>query len=107
AVTQWRPLAEFQAEDAPPPVAHLLWVLKRQRWKILAFIFACALATLIVSSRVTPVYEATAVIGEDSARAAGNDSDQFLATQIRLIQADSVLRPVAQKYKLLERERQF
>lgn len=118
AVTQWRPLAEFHAEDAPPPVAHLLWVLKRQRWKILAFVVACALATVIVSSRVTPVYEATAVIdidrqapagviGEDSTRAAGSDSDQFLATQIRLIQADSVLRPVAQKYKLLERERQF
>jgi len=30
-----------------------------------------------------------------------NDSDQFLATQIKLIQSDAVLRPVAQQYKLL------
>ena len=31
---------------------------------------------------------------------APNDSDQFLATQIRLIQSDSVLRPVAQRFQL-------
>ena len=36
-----------------------------------------------------------------------NDSDQFLATQIKLIQSDSVLRPVALRYNLLEHERQF
>jgi polysaccharide biosynthesis transport protein len=29
-----------------------------------------------------------------------NDSDQFLATQIRLIQSDSVLRPVAERFSL-------
>ena len=47
------------------------------------------------------------VIGDEATRASADDSDQFLATQIRLIQADAVLRPVAQKYKLLEREQQF
>jgi succinoglycan biosynthesis transport protein ExoP len=114
----WPSTLEPAAEDSTPPVAHHLWVLRRQRWKILSFIFACELATLIVSSRVTPIFESTAVIdidrqapsgviGDDSTRATGNDADQFLATQIKLIQADSVLRPVAQKYKLLDRERQF
>lgn len=113
----WPP-AEPEAGEGAPPFAHHLWVLRRHRWKILAFITACELATLIVSSRVTPIYESTAVIdidrqapvgvvGEDATRSSGNDSDQLLATQIRLIQADAVLRPVAQKYRLLEREQQF
>ncbi len=76
-------------------------------------VFAVA-ATIIVSSRMTPYYESTAtvdvdrmvptaVIGQDSstARASSmNDSDFFLATQVKLIQSDSVLRPVAQKLKL-------
>jgi len=104
--------------DTELPVTHHLWVLRRHRWKIAAFIVACEFATLIVSSRLTPIYESTAVIdidrqapagviGDEATRASAGDSDQFLATQIRLIQADAVLRPVEQKYKLLERERQF
>jgi len=109
---------EPEADAGTPPFAHHLWVLRRHRWKVLAFIAACELATLIVSSRVTPIYESTAVvdidreapagvIGDAAARSSGNDADQFLATQIRLIEADAVLRPVAHKYKLLEREQQF
>ena len=118
ACSNWATIPEPEPEDITPPFAHHLWVLRRHRWKILAFIAACELATLVVSSRITPIYEATAVIdidrqapagviGEEATRASANDSDQFLATQIKLIQADAVLRPVAQKYKLLERERQF
>ncbi len=114
----WPPAVDQDSGDGTPPFAHHLWVLRRHRWKILAFVAACQLATLIVSSRMTPIYESTAVIdidrqapagviGEDAARSSGNDADQFLATQIRLIEADAVLRPVAQKYKLLEREQQF
>src|SRR5437588_2838263 len=109
---------EPEYDVAAPPFAHHLWVLRRQSWKILAFVTACELAALIVSSRITPVYESTAVvdidrqapsgvIGEEANRASGNDSDQFMATQIQLIEADEVLRPVAQKYNLLEREQQY
>jgi len=116
--TYWAAAPEPVPGDEAPPFTHHLWVLRRNRWKILAFVAACELATLIVSSRVTPIYESTAVIdidrqapagviGDEATRATANDSDQFLATQIRLIQADAVLRPVAQKYKLLEREQQF
>jgi len=118
AYPNWAAASEPPIEEAGPPFSHRLWVLRRHRWKILAFIAACELATLIVSSRVTPIYESAAVvdidrqapagvIGEEATRASANDSDQFLATQIKLIQADAVLRPVAKKYNLLERERQF
>ncbi len=74
---------------------------------------ACVLGTAIVSSRLVPVYEATAtvdvdrqtppgIIGQDAARSALTDADQFLATQVKLIQSDSVLRPVALRYNLDE-----
>lgn len=103
-------------EQTAVPLAHYLWLLRRHRWKILAFVFTCVTATLIVSARLTPIYESTvtvdidrqmpsAIIGQDSARAPMNDADQFLATQVKLIQSDSVLRPVAQQYHLLDAER--
>src|ERR1017187_1305528 len=109
--------------DAEPPdqsvvpLSHYLWILRRHRWKILGFICACVAATIIVSARLTPVYESTvtvdvdrqmpsAVIGQDATRMPANDSDQFLATQVRLIQSDSVLRPIAEQYHLLDVERQ-
>ena len=75
------------------------------------------LATLVVTSHMTPMFEATAtvdidrqtpqgVIGQESARSSFNDSDQFLATQVRLIQSDSVLRRVSEKYGLAAKERE-
>jgi capsular polysaccharide biosynthesis protein len=95
---------------------HYLWILRRHRWKILGFVFGCVAATIIVSARLTPVYESTvtvdvdrqmpsAVIGQDATRMPANDADQFLATQIKLIQSDSVLRPVAEQYHLLDVEK--
>jgi len=100
-------------DQSAVPLAHYLWLLRRHCWKILAFVIGCVAATVIVSSRLTPVYESTvtvdvdrqmpsAVIGQDATRMPANDSDQFLATQVKLIQSDSVLRPVAQQYHLLD-----
>lgn len=91
------------------PLSHYLWVLRRHAWKILAFVVFGVSATLIVSSRLTPIYESTAtvdidrraptsVLGDDSRSAGVNDADQFLATQVKLIQSDSVLRPVVRKF---------
>jgi capsular exopolysaccharide synthesis family protein len=94
------------------PLSHYLWILRRHRWRILGFICGCVAATIIVSGRLTPIYESTvtvdvdrdmpsSVVGQDAARMPSNDSDQFLATQVKLIQSDSVLRPVAQAYHLI------
>src|SRR6266404_1774419 len=106
---------EMQAAPAPVPLSHYLWLLRRHWWKILLFIVCSVTGTLVVSFRLVPIYEATAtvdidrqmpsaIIGQESTRPMSNDSDQFLATQIRLIQSDAVLRPVAQQYKLLNPE---
>ena len=106
---------EAEPEEPAVPLSHYLWILKRHRWKILAFVATCVIATLIVSVRLTPIYESTAVIdidrrvptsilGQEATQSTTDDADQFMATQIKLIQADSVLRPVALKYKLRELE---
>src|ERR1017187_2315280 len=106
-------------EPEPPAVslAHYFWILKRHRWKIAGFVLTSLICTYIVSKRLTPIYESTAtvdvdrrmptgVIGQEANTTAVSDSDQFLATQIKLIQSDSVLRPVAQQYLLRNLEKQ-
>ncbi|MCZ2146662.1 MAG: polysaccharide biosynthesis tyrosine autokinase [Bryobacterales bacterium] len=109
-------IPEMEQEDAGVPLSHYLWVFKRHRWRIVAFVMASVLATAVVSSRITPIFESTAtvdidrqspsaVVGQEAMRSpTAMDSDQFLATQIKLVQSDSVLRPVAQKFNLLALE---
>ncbi|MEZ5351297.1 MAG: polysaccharide biosynthesis tyrosine autokinase [Bryobacteraceae bacterium] len=106
---------DIEVEAPSIPLSHYLWVLRRHRWRIAALVMAATLLTLIVSYRLTPIYESTAtidvdrkmptlILGQEAMQATNNDADQFLATQIRLIQSDSVLRPVAEKYNLREKE---
>jgi polysaccharide biosynthesis transport protein len=108
--------AEFETQPAHVPLAHYLWILRRHGWKIAGFVAAAMIATLIVSLRLTPIYESTAtvdidrqmptgVLGKDAAEAVSNDADQFLATQVKLIESDSVLRPVVDKFRLREVEK--
>ena len=111
-----QPQQEFEPEAPSVPLSHYLWVLRRHLWKIVAFVASCVLATAVVSARLQPIYESTAtvdvdrqapqeIVGQDSARSsAPNDADQFLATQVNLIQSDSVLRPVAEQFHLLNSE---
>jgi capsular exopolysaccharide synthesis family protein len=110
------PQQEFDYEKPPVPLSHYLWILRRQLWKIIAFVATCVLATAIVSARLRPIYESTAtididrqvpagVVGQESSQSSAvGDSDQFLSTQIKIIQSDSVLRPVAEQFHLLDRE---
>jgi succinoglycan biosynthesis transport protein ExoP len=110
-----------EMEAAQPAVSptHYLLVIWRQRWKILAFVASCLLATYLVSSRLTPIYEATAkidvdrhmntnVVGPESAQVSpGEDAEAFLATQREIILSDAVVRPVAEHYNLLQLESQL
>jgi capsular exopolysaccharide synthesis family protein len=114
------PQQEFEPETPAVPLSHYLWILRRNLWKIVAFVASCVLATGIISSRLRQIYESTAtvdvdreapseVVGQDSNRSNGapNDADQFLATQVKLIQSDAVLRPVAEQFHLLDHEGQL
>jgi len=108
--------ADYEPQAAHVPLAHYLWILRRHAWKIAAGVLATTLATLIVSLRVTPIYESTAtididrrmptgVLGQEASEIVNNDADQFLATQVKLIQSDSVMRPVVDKFHLREVEK--
>jgi succinoglycan biosynthesis transport protein ExoP len=110
----------FETAEGVVPLSHYLWVVRRQAWKICALILSSIILTFVISSRLQPVYESTAAISidreapnaliGDNARqqvASTQDADHYIATQIKIIQSDSVLRPVAQKYDLLSREGRF
>ena len=105
---------DIEPEAPAVPLSHYSWILRRRIWMMIAFIAVCVFATFIVSARLKPIYESTAtidvdvqapseVVGQDSTRSASGvrSPDQFLATQIKIIQADAVLRPVAERYHLL------
>src|SRR5690349_17952690 len=114
AYYQVPPPEEPEPSSSAAPFAHYLWILRRHKWQLLAFVMVAVASTVIVSSRLTPYYESTAtidvdrmvptgVIGQEatSSRASSmSDSDFYLSTQIQLIRSDSVLRPVAQRLKL-------
>jgi succinoglycan biosynthesis transport protein ExoP len=106
-----QPNQDIEPEEASLALSNYLWILRRQWWKIVAFVAVAAIATLLVSKRLTPVYESTAtvdvdrqtpsgVVGQEANKVSSNDADQFLATQVKLIQSDSVLRPVADQFGL-------
>ncbi len=109
------PVLPAEERESIVPPGHYWWLLRRNGVRIAAFVAVCLGLTAVVTNRMTPIYEAVVtvdidrqtpqgVIGQESMRGAWNDSDQYLATQIRLIQSDSVLRPVAVKYDLLRHE---
>ena len=109
------PPRELEPAEPAVPLSQYLWILKRHRWKILGAVATCVIGTAIVSARLTPIYEATAtididrsvptgILGQEAIQSATNDADQFIATQMKLIQSDSVLRPVDRQYNLRRRE---
>lgn len=111
-------IPEPEPIDETGQFAHYFWIVRRQWWKIAAFVLTCAVGVFVVSGRMNPWYEATATVdvdpemprnavGQDANAVNTTDADQFLATQIDLIQSDTVLRPVAEKYDLLKHERQI
>jgi capsular exopolysaccharide synthesis family protein len=113
-------VSESDVDDVSLPLSHYFWILRRHVWKLVAFVAAIVLATAIVSLRLTPIYESVAtlyvdrqeakgVVGQDAQVSSYSnlDAESFLASQIRMVQSDSVVRPVAQKFDLLEREKQI
>lgn len=111
------PYPDDEPDETKIPLSQYLWILKRYRFRIAGFVAAAVLATWIISARLTPIFESIAtvdidrqspsgVVGDDAARTALNDADQFLATQIKLVESDSVLRPVDARFDLRRQEHQ-
>jgi len=108
---------ETEGERSAIPLSHYLWVLRRHMWRIAGLVIAVAVCAYVLTKRITPIYESTVtigidrqtpvgVVGEDAARGIVNDSDQFLLTQVKLIQSDSVLRPVVEQFHLVRTGRE-
>src|ERR1700744_2275244 len=107
------PALDKEAALNGPSLSQYLWVVKRHRWKLVAFVIFSVIATVIVSKRLTPLYESTAVIDIDRqtpAAVLGNEStsavnsadvENYLTTQEQIVQSDAVLRPVVEKYHLM------
>jgi polysaccharide biosynthesis transport protein len=71
-------------------------------------VLGCALAPAINVGSALIAIDRQAVpeaVGSDRPMTTGDD--QFMATQQNLLQADTILRPVAERYNLLEREHQL
>ncbi len=109
-------LAAAPVEGDTVPLAHYVWLVQRNQTPVTAIVLATSLLAFAVAWRLDPVYEATATVevdrqmlgaglGTESAALAPLDAEQHLATQIRLAQSDSVVRPVALRHGLQERER--
>ena len=114
-----QPYPDFESARPSVSPTHYLLVVYRQKWKIFGFVATCLLITYLIVSRLTPIYEATAkidvdrripagVVGQEATQGmTGDDADAFMATQGELIQSDAVLRPVAERFNLLQEEKQL
>ena len=94
------------------PVQHYLWLLRRAWWKIGAAVLACTALTAAACYMVTPQYEATtlitvdnkvptSVLSENAGVQSSSDVEEFLNTEMDVLESDAVLRPVAEQYHLL------
>ena len=105
------PDPEYGDSPAGVPLKHRLWVIRRNLPAIAGFVAVCTIITAVISYRLTPIYDATAtidvdrraptgVVGQDANAPSTSDTEQFLNTQVRLIQSDSVLKPVVQAFHM-------
>lgn len=124
-----KPAAQLAPTPSPPrgesshadlPFAHYSWLLRAHSLRMACFVILVVMATALVSARLTPLYESSAtlyidggaaknLVGQDSQSATVSqigEAETFLASQIRLMQSDAVVRPLAEKYDLLQREGQ-
>jgi capsular exopolysaccharide synthesis family protein len=109
---------DLSPADAGASFSQFLKIVHRHRWKLIALV-CVAMAGAVALQIVAPkVYEASTLVKVDRHSAGGvvgqeasqvssvDDMDQIIATQIELVKSDPVLRPVADRFKLLDVEKQ-
>ncbi len=100
--------------DSKAIFEQLLKILYKHRWKLVHFIGAAMLLAVVLQFAFPRLYSATAVLRLDRHSAAGavgqeasqissiNDMDEIITTDMDLAQSDPVLRPVAEKFHLMD-----
>src|ERR1035441_8705228 len=58
-------MPETEPAAASVPLSHYLWIFRRNWWKILLFVVCAVTGTMVVSSRLVPIYESTATVDID------------------------------------------
>jgi polysaccharide biosynthesis transport protein len=102
--------------ESQHPITFYIGVLRRKARSILLIALGLTALAALISAFLPPVHTGVATIaidrqsapttvGEDHMLSIGDD--QFMATQQSLLQADIIVRPVADRYNLLEREHQY
>jgi polysaccharide biosynthesis transport protein len=105
-----RPNASPRSADT---LGDYLDAIYRRRLPILAAMVLCVGAAYIVTKRMPRLYEGTAtldiermtpsgLVGPELSTQVAPDMDQVVATHMRMIQSEALLRPVAEKYRLIE-----
>jgi capsular exopolysaccharide synthesis family protein len=99
------------------PESNYVWLLRRNWWRILVVIALSVAGTYGITRWITPVYQAESTLDIDVRALTGGpgsqpgavsalDGDQFMETQVVLIQSDDILRPVVNEFNLLHLEKQ-
>ena len=99
--------------DANALFGKLFKIIYKQRWKLIHFMTIAMLLAIALQFAFPRLYSSTAVLRLDRHSAAGavgqeasqissiNDMDEIITTDMELAQSDPVLRPVAEKYHLV------
>ena len=93
SIWPFRPQQSNDIETPTVPLSHYLWVLRRQAWKIAAFVVTCVLATLVISSRLEPIYESTASVDMDRQAPSARSSARIRRVRQHLTIPTSFSRP--------------
>jgi capsular exopolysaccharide synthesis family protein len=102
--------------ESQRPLTFYGGILRRHVFTILLLSIVLTALVVFGCSLLPPINAGSAVIAIDRQsspetigdnRLLSTGDDQFMATQQGLLQADTILRPVARRYNLLQREHQF
>gem|GEM_PF-3448027 len=115
------PLGPYAAPLLPADTkalfGQLLKILRKQRWKLMLFMAIAIMLALTLQFAFPRLYSATALLRLDRHSAPGaigqeasqisaiNDMDVIIDTDMEVAQSDSVIRPVAEQYRLVDTEK--
>ena len=103
--------------DTKALFGQLLKIIRRQRWKLIVFVTAAVVLAIMLQIVSPRLYSASALlemqrpsaqgaVGQEASQiSAINDMDIVIDTDITVAQSDPVLRPVADRYHLINYEK--
>ena len=102
--------------ESQRPLTYYAEILRRNWARIVLLSLTLTALVVFFCNMAPPIYVGSAVIAIDRQAAPetigdnhllSTGDDQFMATQQNLLRADTILRPVVERYNLLEREHQL